>query len=96
MRYLQGIKGGRYPEKVLNNRFALDTDKNRGAVMENAVVVCYCFGGVALLRLARSEGRPERFCHFPWWPEDIGRAKLHQNPGGIFDYERFIGYSDYH
>jgi dienelactone hydrolase len=33
---------------------ALDTAKNKGAIIENAVAVGYCFGGAAVLELARS------------------------------------------
>jgi len=43
---------------------ALDTAKNRGANMENAVVVGYCFGGAAVLELARSGADLKGFATF--------------------------------
>jgi len=43
---------------------ALDTAKNKGANMENAVVVGYCFGGAAVLELARSGADLKGFATF--------------------------------
>ena len=43
---------------------ALDTAKNRGANVENAVVVGYCFGGAAVLELARSGVELKGFATF--------------------------------
>ena len=43
---------------------ALDTAKNRGANIENAVVFGYCFGGAAVLELARSGADLKGFATF--------------------------------
>jgi dienelactone hydrolase len=43
---------------------ALDTARNRGAAIENAVVVGYCFGGAAVLELARSGAKLKGFATF--------------------------------
>jgi dienelactone hydrolase len=43
---------------------ALDTAKNRGANIENAVAVGYCFGGAAVLELARSGADLRGFATF--------------------------------
>ena len=43
---------------------ALDTAKNKGANIENAVVVGYCFGGAAVLELARSGADLKGFATF--------------------------------
>jgi dienelactone hydrolase len=43
---------------------ALDTAKERGAVIENAVAVGYCFGGAAVLELARSGADVKGFATF--------------------------------
>jgi len=43
---------------------ALDTAKNRGANIENAVAVGYCFGGAAVLELARSGADLNGFATF--------------------------------
>ena len=43
---------------------ALDTAKNKGANIENAVVVGYCFGGAAVLELARSGAELKGFATF--------------------------------
>jgi dienelactone hydrolase len=43
---------------------AMDTAKNRGANIENAVVVGYCFGGAAVLELARSGADLKGFATF--------------------------------
>ena len=43
---------------------ALDTAKSRGANIENAVVVGYCFGGAAVLELARSGADLKGFATF--------------------------------
>ena len=43
---------------------ALDTAKNRGATIENAVAVGYCFGGAAVLELARSGADLKGFATF--------------------------------
>jgi dienelactone hydrolase len=43
---------------------ALDTARNRGANTENAVVVGYCFGGAAVLELARSGADLKGFATF--------------------------------
>jgi len=43
---------------------ALDTAKNRGANIENAVAVGYCFGGAAVLELARSGADVKGFATF--------------------------------
>ena len=43
---------------------ALDTAKNRGANIENAVAVGYCFGGAAVLELARSGADLKGFATF--------------------------------
>jgi len=43
---------------------ALDTARNRGAAIENAVVVGYCFGGAAVLELARSGAELKGFATF--------------------------------
>ena len=43
---------------------ALDTAKNRGANVENAVAVGYCFGGAAVLELARSGANLKGFATF--------------------------------
>ena len=43
---------------------ALDTAKNRGATIENAVAVGYCFGGAAVLELARSGADLNGFATF--------------------------------
>ncbi len=43
---------------------ALNTAKNRGANIENAVAVGYCFGGAAVLELARSGANLKGFATF--------------------------------
>jgi len=43
---------------------ALDTAKNKGANIENAVVMGYCFGGAAVLELARSGADLKGFATF--------------------------------
>jgi dienelactone hydrolase len=43
---------------------ALDTARNRGANIENAVAVGYCFGGAAVLELARSGAELKGFATF--------------------------------
>ena len=43
---------------------ALNTAKNKGANIENAVVVGYCFGGAAVLELARSGAELKGFATF--------------------------------
>jgi dienelactone hydrolase len=43
---------------------ALDTAKNNGAHIENAVVMGYCFGGAAVLELARSGADLKGFATF--------------------------------
>jgi dienelactone hydrolase len=43
---------------------AMDTAKNRGVNIENAVVVGYCFGGAAVLELARSGADLKGFATF--------------------------------
>jgi len=43
---------------------ALDAAKSRGANIENAVVVGYCFGGAAVLELARSGAELKGFATF--------------------------------
>ena len=43
---------------------ALDTAKNKGAIIENAVAVGYCFGGAAVLELARSGADLKGFATF--------------------------------
>ncbi|MBW2199092.1 MAG: dienelactone hydrolase family protein, partial [Deltaproteobacteria bacterium] len=43
---------------------ALDTAKERGAKIENAVAVGYCFGGAAVLELARSGADLKGFATF--------------------------------
>jgi dienelactone hydrolase len=43
---------------------ALDAARNRGAAIENAVVVGYCFGGAAVLELARSGADLKGFATF--------------------------------
>ena len=43
---------------------ALDTAKNKGANIENAVVMGYCFGGAAVLELARSGAHLKGFATF--------------------------------
>jgi dienelactone hydrolase len=43
---------------------ALNTAKNKGANIENAVVVGYCFGGAAVLELARSGAELKGFAIF--------------------------------
>jgi dienelactone hydrolase len=43
---------------------ALDTAKNRGANIENAVAFGYCFGGAAVLELARSGADLKGFASF--------------------------------
>ena len=43
---------------------ALDTAKKRGANIENAVAVGYCFGGAAVLELARSGADLKGFAIF--------------------------------
>ena len=43
---------------------ALDTAKNRGANIENAVAFGYCFGGAAVLELARSGADLKGFATF--------------------------------
>jgi len=43
---------------------ALDTAKNRGADIDNAVAVGYCFGGAAVLELARSGADLKGFATF--------------------------------
>jgi dienelactone hydrolase len=45
-------------------RGALDAAKNRGADIENAVAVGYCFGGAAVLELARSGADLKGFATF--------------------------------
>ena len=43
---------------------ALDTAKNKGANIENAVIMGYCFGGAAVLELARSGADLKGFATF--------------------------------
>lgn len=43
---------------------ALDTAKNKGANIENAVAMGYCFGGAAVLELARSDADLKGFVTF--------------------------------
>ena len=43
---------------------ALDTAKNKGANIENAVAMGYCFGGAAVLELARSGADLKGFATF--------------------------------
>ena len=43
---------------------ALDAAKNKGANIENAVVMGYCFGGAAVLELARSGADLKGFATF--------------------------------
>jgi dienelactone hydrolase len=43
---------------------ALDTAKEKGARIDNAVVVGYCFGGAAVLELARSGAELKGFATF--------------------------------
>jgi dienelactone hydrolase len=45
-------------------RGALDTAKNKGANIENAVAMGYCFGGAAVLELARSGANLKGFATF--------------------------------
>jgi dienelactone hydrolase len=45
-------------------RGALDTAKNKGADIENAVAMGYCFGGAAVLELARSGADLKGFATF--------------------------------
>ena len=43
---------------------ALDTAKNKGAIIKNAIAVGYCFGGAAVLELARSGADLKGFATF--------------------------------
>ena len=43
---------------------ALETAKNKGAIIKNAIAVGYCFGGAAVLELARSGGDLKGFATF--------------------------------
>ncbi len=75
---------------------ALDAAKNKGADIENTVVVGYCFGGAAVLELARSGADLKGFATFHGGLKTPQGQNYTNNPGKNFDYARFSGYRDYH
>ena len=77
-------------------RAALETAKSKGANVHNAVAMGYCFGGAAVLELARSGADLKGFVTFHGGLSTPARSRLHQHKGKNINYAWYSRYKHYH
>ena len=75
---------------------ALDTAKEQGADIENAVAFGYCFGGAAVLELARSGENLKGFATFHGGLQTPEGQNYSIPEGKYPDHARFRRYGDHH